>query len=210
MKAESQSGLRATYPCVAQLVGASLFDHLGLLFERSAYATRGDEALGQFLTSVPELRRLPYLPDVARLEWAVRECGRAAPPLPLDMADLAEFGPEQLGNGRFICHPALFICRSHYPLFQIWERCQQGQPGQAALEPPETVLVARDHDGARVERLGRGEAALLAAIHEGRSFAESCRAALNDDPGFDVASVIARCAQCGILSGFEPHPAGTG
>lgn len=205
MSVESQSSLGTVYPCVAQLIGPALFSHLGLLFARSSPGA-DDGAFGGFLGSVPELRRLPYLPDVARLEWALHRCAQAAPPAPLDMAAIAGLGPDRLGSGRFVCHPAVFICRSRYPLFQIWERCQQEEPGQALLEPAETVLVARDHEGVRVERLGRGEAALLGALHDGLSVAESCRAALEDDPGFDAASIIARCAQSGILARFEPQP----
>ena len=52
-------------------------------YVRACPSTSGDlnvygDAFGEFLAGYPPAADLPYLPDVARLEWAVDEAGRAA------------------------------------------------------------------------------------------------------------------------------------
>lgn len=77
-------GLRHAYPCVADMVGPACFNALARHFgARHAPADAGLRPYGEgfdaFLAATPVLDGLPYLPDLARLEWAIAglHCGGA-------------------------------------------------------------------------------------------------------------------------------------
>ena len=68
--------LAATYPVVKRLVGAAFFDTASDQFVRTHPSPRGDvnrygAEFADFLISYPPSRELVYLPDVARLEFAI-------------------------------------------------------------------------------------------------------------------------------------------
>src|SRR5206468_117060 len=79
--ANYRNALGATYPVVKQLVGGDFFDHAVDQFT-TAHPSRGgdlNEYGGEFPAFLRRFTRaasLPYLPDVAALEWAVDEAAR--------------------------------------------------------------------------------------------------------------------------------------
>ncbi len=81
--ANCRHALRASYPVVLRLVGEPFFDAAADAFARALPSRSGDlnawgDAFGDFLAGYPHAAGLPYLADVARLEWAVDEAQRAA------------------------------------------------------------------------------------------------------------------------------------
>src|SRR5262245_39393997 len=67
-------GLRATYRCVENLVGPGCFAYYADQFIRETPSRSGDlnrygSELADFLARAPIAMQLPYLADVARLEW---------------------------------------------------------------------------------------------------------------------------------------------
>src|SRR5262249_30349874 len=90
----SVSALRLSYPAVYRLVGGEFFEGAAHIFvhERppvGAYLDEYGAAFPEFLARFPPAASLVYLPDVARLEWAVNRALHAADVEPLEMADLA-------------------------------------------------------------------------------------------------------------------------
>lgn len=89
----AQRVLAAAYPVVAQLLGAESFDGLSRHFWQSQAPARGDLAQwgGEFAAFLAALQELvgeePYLPDVARVEWALH----ASATLADGQADMASF-----------------------------------------------------------------------------------------------------------------------
>jgi hypothetical protein len=89
-----REALAAAHPVVRRLVGAAFFAEAATRFARAHPSTSGDLTPTAARPSPPSSRAtpgadLPYLSDVARLEWAVHECGHAADGAPLDHAALA-------------------------------------------------------------------------------------------------------------------------
>jgi len=77
------AALRSAYPVIRRLVGDDFFDFAAGEYVRHQPSVSGDvDDLGRefagFVTALPEAASLPYLPDMARLEWAVHEAGRAS------------------------------------------------------------------------------------------------------------------------------------
>ena len=78
LEASLGAALAAVYPVVARLVGDDCFRQIGRAYlarvpSRSGNLHEFGAALPEFLAAEPALAGLPYLGDVAALEWASHE-----------------------------------------------------------------------------------------------------------------------------------------
>jgi hypothetical protein len=210
--------LAATYPVVRRLVGVPFFEAAVNHFVRRYRSTRGDvnhygDAFAAFLTSYPPAHELAYLPDVARLEWAVDQANIAADAAPLDVAALAAVPLELRAELRFVLQPSAQLLASAYPILRIWRVNQPGHTGDDRVdlgEGGDTVIVVRNERGVTIEPVGAGDYALLAALAAGARLDAAAEQASAAEPGFDLAQalrshvanqVIAPRATAGSLAG---------
>lgn len=121
----ARSALAAAYPVVQQLIGAESFDQLAPVLWRQHPPSRGDlaqwgGALADFLEAqASKLGDAQYMPDVARLEWALHRMAAAEDVLfaAETFGMLAEQQPEQL---RFVLAAGVQCMESAYPIASIW------------------------------------------------------------------------------------------
>src|SRR4051812_29625274 len=88
------NALRLCYPAVHRLVGEEFFaavaqDFIAASPPCSASLDEYGAAFPDFLARIPSAAALPYLADVARLDWAVHRALHAADADPLGQRDLA-------------------------------------------------------------------------------------------------------------------------
>jgi len=111
------------YPTMRGIVGDEAFDQLAADYVAQFPPTDAclalyGEGFARFLERDPRLGDLPYLGDVARLDWALIQA-QIAPDLPAVTAeDLTSWGAD-LAAARFRLHPAATLIRSSYPLLAI-------------------------------------------------------------------------------------------
>ncbi len=173
--------LRLTFPVVERLVGAEFFEGSAVAFierhpTRSAYLNEYGAAFGDFLAEFPPARSLPYLPDVALLEWAV-SCAACAPDTPaLDPASLANLDEAEQAGLRLLVHPSVRLLEVRYPVDRIWravlDRDDAALAGIDLKREPRSLLVHRHEDGVAVRRLTEAEGHFTAALCAGRPLAE--------------------------------------
>lgn len=126
-----------------------------------------------FLTEFPPVARLPYLPDVARIEWARGRAYHAADADPLDPSALVEDAPIRL-------HPSLRLLRLDQPAVSIWAANQPGRDGRVRGSGAETALIWRRPDfDVPVQALKPLDAAFITALMDGATLA---RASTLTDP----------------------------
>jgi Putative DNA-binding domain len=120
----AERALVAVYPTVQEVVGADAFASLARVHWQAHPPTQGDmalwgDALPRFLADEAALQDEPYLPDLARLEWAVHEADRAldGPVAVVGLTLLAEHDPSQL-----FLHLAegTAVVVSQHPVVRIW------------------------------------------------------------------------------------------
>jgi hypothetical protein len=190
--------LAATYPVVQRLVGTPFFNAAIDAFVRAYPSTRGDvnrygAELARFLAAYPPARELPYLQDIARLEWAIDQANIAADAPAFDLEALDAVPPEALGGLRFVLHPSVRFVVSPYPVKRIWEVNQPGRYGDDTVdlgEGGDALLVRRDSQGVAVESLAGGEHALLAALAARASLSDASARASGIEPNFDLPLVL--------------------
>ncbi len=203
VRANRRHALGATFVVVRELTGAPFFDAAVDAFADAHPSRGGDlnvygDAFGDFLAAWPHARDLPYLPGVARLEWAMDEAQRAADPSGSARDVVAALGaitPDAFETVRFILDPSCRMLRSPFPVLRIW---RAHQPGGEPLEDvaldgaDDRLLVRREASKVTVERLAPGEHAWLAALHAQETLAAALDAALAEDPAFDLTAAL-RC-----------------
>lgn len=194
--------LAEAFPVVAKLVGPRFFTALAGEFLRAhpprdpRLACWGDAFPG-FLEGFAPAQKLPYLPDTARLEQALRESYHAAdaPPLPADA--LQALPPEALPETRLRLTPATRVVASPWPIHGIWAFNMLGgpQPGAAG----ECVLITRPAFDPEMQILPAGGAVFVAALREA-----PLGAALDAAPeGFDSAAALAALIKGGAIAKLE-------
>jgi len=200
------SVLEAAFPVVRQLVGAECFTATALTFvaERPPqlpvlYAYGND--FPDFLTHFRPLAELPWLADMARLEWARNEVLFAAEGEPLTPDQLAAIPADQLVDLRIQTHPAMRWLESPWPIHAIWDAHQpDGAPLETVdLQQAETVMTWRQNGVIHQRLLMPGESALLTAFAARQPLAEAAEAAVRQDPDFDLSIALARWLNEGVL-----------
>jgi hypothetical protein len=188
------NALALTYPAVEALVGAEFFTQTAREFvqaypPRAALLTLYGGEFPDFLSRHRLLDGLPYLADVARLEWAVEQAARA--PTDDDTPPLADI---DLGGTRLALAPSLSLLQVGYRAEAIW-RAVLDNDGDALSRidtGPVTSMLAiwRSGDGAAVASLGAASASFLEELIAGGDAETAINAAAAADPAGDPIVAI--------------------
>ncbi len=141
-----------------------------------------------FLATFAPVAKLPYLPDVARLELALRESYHAADAPALDPRAFETLPPDRLMAARVSLAPALRLVRSRWPIHAIWRRNMEDgpKPGQAG----ENVLITRPDYDPVMTTLPPGGGAFMAALIIGQPFGAALDKATEPVPDFDLSAML--------------------
>jgi hypothetical protein len=202
------TALRISYPAVHRLVGEEFFDGAAQCFieaqpPQSAYLNAYGTGFADFLGQFSPAASLPYLADVARLEWAVNVALHAEDVTSLDadaLARIAEVPPDRL---ILLPHPSIRLLRLDHPAEAIWRAVlAQDDSALKAIDlsaGPERLLVERTANGVEVSPLAETEWHFAAALCAGETFANSIEAA----PDTDVPLLFAQHLAAGRFTGFR-------
>lgn len=219
--ANLRGALREIFPVIERIVGAAFFQHAADQFIRDTPSTSGDlNQFGRewpaFLAAYPHAQELPYLADVARLEWAWHECFHAADAPMFDINRLAAIDAADHGALIFTLHPALRLLSSDYPLMHIWRINQPGYVGEMIVDwdqAGEHLLVRRDTgaDGAIgvvIESLSPAGWRFLDALKDRCALEIAAADALAIDENFDLQNFLISSVQSGIVTDVETEKPG--
>jgi hypothetical protein len=203
--------LRAVYPVVTRLVGAGFFGYAadGYLRQYPSHSANLHDlghAFADFLQGFPAAASLPYLADVARLEWAWHQALHGAEHAPLDPLTLAAVAPECHPNLRFFLHPTARLVVSDYPILRIWQTNQEDDTGDGQVDLAaggEQVLVLRPHMTVEILPLSRGEYTLLQRLAAGASLGTACDMAFSQEPALDLVGVLQKHIRHASLVAFQ-------
>jgi hypothetical protein len=205
-----RKALAATYPAVERLVGSGFFARLAEEYSRRYASRSGDvgrhgEQFAEFLRRHPCARKLPYLCDVARLEWCVEESFNEADHAPLALDRLARVPGEQTHRLRFLLAPSCRLMSSVFPVQRIWEVCQPGYGAEVQVDLDEgatNVVVRRQGFSVNIEVAQPAEFAMLVALWSGHGFAAAYDVAREVDDSIDPAAFLRKHVLSGVLVDF--------
>ena len=210
--ARVQEVLAETFPAVAHVIGEPALARLTHRYVRTTVLrsynlNEAGSHLPRFLRRDPLTERLPFLPDLAELEWRVAVAFHAHERPPLDPAPLATWTMADWERTVLGFQPSVALVCSEWPIRSIWE-CRETPIEQIDLDlrdRPERVLVYRSGLQVHCESVDRHEAGILADLLAGRSLGEVARRGASVRDGDTVlAATFARWMRAGIIVRCAP------
>jgi hypothetical protein len=204
------TALAATFPTVQALVGADFFRGLARAFVGHApplqpvLAEYGAD-LPAFIAGYEAARDLPYLADVARLDWALNLAFHAPLGDRLKAEDLSAVAVERLPSMAIALAAGGVLVNSRFPLDRIWEASQPGAASDTVdlKSGAANLLVLRRPDDAAFVSLSAGAAAFVAALAEAMSLEQAAGRAFKADPAFELSTSFARLLALGAFAALQ-------
>jgi hypothetical protein len=193
------NALRLSYPAVQCLVGAEFFEGAAHEFipqhaPDSAYLNDYGARFAQFLAQFPHAATLPYLADVARLEWAVNRALHAPDVPALDVSRFSGLNESALATVSFTTHPSLSVLKLQFPADAIWRAVlDQDSEAMASVDlssGPIHLLVERDRHGVQVRRMSAPAWQFTASLSSGNPLFEAI-AGSTQQPGDEINALLA-------------------
>lgn len=186
--------LEVAFPVVRKLLGGENFDRLASTFVRahppaSPVLMLYGAALPGFLQDFAPLKQIGYLPDVARLEQAMREAYHAADATPVAAEEIGALPPEALTAARIELAPPVRLVRSAWPIHAIWRFNMEGGAPKPVMQAEDVLVVRPAFDPAPV-LLGPGGAVFIEAMQAGETIGTAFERATEAAPDFDFAHLL--------------------
>lgn len=201
------AALAATYPVVHRLVGEAFFARLARAYvaatpPRSPVLAEYGDGFAAHAAGFPGLGDLPYIADVARLEWALNGAYFAPDRPVLGPADLAGVAGGGVADLVLALHPSAAMVASPWPIDRIWLANIAGPADDAidlATGGVSLAVFRRDEDAAFMA-LSAGEVGFLGAVASGATLEGAVAAAVAADEWFDFAAAFARLLGAGLFA----------
>lgn len=195
------------YPVCQRLVGEEFFNAMCRRFIPRHRPTGHNlqqygEELPAFLDDFAPVRSLPYLPDVARLEWAWHRAFHAADDTGFDTEAFAALTAEQQAGIVLRLPISATQLEPGYPVDRIWQVNQPDRSEDQAVDLDEggvRLLVWRRGHQLRIDRLSAAERSLLGDIAAGLVLSQL--ASLERHPRFD--DLLVSAVGQGWIAGYD-------
>lgn len=201
--------LATSYPAVKALVGDAFFESVAARYIREEPSRSGNlqdygARFPAWLALMPEAGALPYLADVARLEWARQESLLAADAAVLDPARLTAVAEQQQTALRLLLHPSLRLVDSAHPILDIWLFCQKPQGDSLKLDGSgQCVMLWRAEGQIAMRAIENDMRALLQVMQHNGTLADALAAATALNPRFDIGSTLQQLFADELVIGYR-------
>lgn len=203
--------LADTFAVTQELVGIPFFRAMAREFAGANPPTSPllafyGAAFPDFVERFPPATSVPYLADVARLEYLRVHAYHAADLEPVcmeaigtalrDEAELPQLSPA--------IHPAVGVLDSKAAVVSLWAAHQElGDLATVVPDAPECALVVRDGLDVEVLKVPRATGVFIASLKRGETLGSAAAAALAVDPDFDAALPLALLIQKGAITALH-------
>ena len=201
--------MQARFPVASLLVGDEFFRAMARVYierepPRSAVLLRYGESFPSFVAGFEPAGSVPYLADIAALEWAWHAAYHSADAAPLPLEELASVA-SQAGDAVFKLHPSLGLVSSTFPIVTIYElHADTSEPPQTKLEAQgEDALVLRPNLDVEIRRLPTGAVTFIEALRAQRSLGEASEAALRSASDFNLEANLLGLMTSGAIVGVD-------
>ncbi|MEM6905594.1 MAG: DNA-binding domain-containing protein [Pseudomonadota bacterium] len=200
--------IAATYPAVLALVGEDFFRAAAREFvfqhpPTSPILIEYGGAFPAWIAAFPPAASVPYLGDVARLEWAWNRAYNAADADPVAPEQVAALAPEVLASSRVTFHPSFALLTSAFPVISLWAQAtERVPPSDLDLSVGEEGLIVRPADMVDVRAISPAMAGFLGRLLASETIGEAL-APLDGDQEL-IAECFAGLLQLGLAVDITP------
>lgn len=202
------STLEAQFPVTSQLVGQDFFSALVQEYATrfppsSPFLSQYGKDFSNFLMDFEPVQQVPYLPDVARLEWAraIAQTVIGLPPRPLSSEEDILHAlnlPVSLALGASLVHSA-------YPIGTIWARHQEDAPEPVTNWHSETVAIWPASEGLWQNLLSDEEQTFFEEIELGRPIGAHLQSLEDEAQIAAMIGAFVKFINLGFLTFHDPE-----
>ncbi|MDH3977105.1 MAG: putative DNA-binding domain-containing protein [Gammaproteobacteria bacterium] len=201
------SALESIHPVCRQLIGEQFFDAMARRYVRQSPSKSPDLGdygadFSDFIAGFEPAQTLPYLADVARLEWAWHQAFHAPDETGSGLAELANVSGQDTPLILFKLPLSASLLESAYPIHKIWQVNQddwQEEPSVNLDDGQVRLIVWRQHYDIRIDPLTDQQLRLLKAVKSRRSLEEISAS----EPGLPLDQTLPQCVKNGWLASFS-------
>jgi hypothetical protein len=203
--------LRGVYPVIERLVGEKFFETTAHHYIRQYPSHSGDlhdygQEFAIMLDELPTVQSLPFLKDMARLEWVCHRAFYAADHPPLNIEQLQTIPQEKYPRLKFELNPAIQFIESEYPVHLIWEVNQpdfEGEPRVNLDEGGIRLMAQRKNYRVSLQPLDLADWEFLLALKSHQNFDQACEVALQSNPDFNIQEKFQHYVSETAIVGFS-------
>lgn len=194
------NALVLTYPVLAKVVDERFFRYAASQYIKKHPSMSGNledygRDMPQFLEQFEPVAHLPYVPDIARFEWAYLRSDQARDCEHIDIETLQRI-PESLYERLcFKFHPGATVVMSSFPVYSLWKQ---------VLDDPESVdvnmaqggenlLLCRNNMDVQVVPIKLSEAIFLEMLSKGESLLAAYEKVIAEGNGRDFDLIASIC-----------------
>lgn len=203
-----RDALGETFPVVKKLVGEEFFTGMAQAFVRehlpqTPVLLEYGGAFPRFIERFKPADVVPYLADVARVEWAWLQSYHAADAIPFGADKLAEIEEEALDDLRFETHPSLWLIESQWPVISIWLAHQNTKSPDLSNLPagPQYGLIIRPEYDVDVHVISASASRLFDQLADDQPLGVAFETVI-DIPGADPSQDLAKFFSTGCVVNF--------
>jgi Putative DNA-binding domain len=204
------AALRTRFPVTEILLGEDYFKQSAAHWIRSNPPSSpllmfyGD-SFPSYLDIQDDLRDMPYMGDVARIECAITHAFHAEDKNPLPTEEISTIGEEALLSSRLFLHPSTQMCASNHPAFSIWS----AHKSNAEPQPPENwiseeTIIVRPYDTVEVLSVPIGTISVLKAIKLGSTLLEALEQAEYPHQSDTLSSILVTLFSNNLICEIKP------
>lgn len=202
------NAVTVVYPLTEKLVGAEFLKEAVRQYVVANLPDQGNlnfygATFPEFIRAYEPARGLPYLYDMARLEWAWEMATLAQDDEKLDPARLQEIPEDRIPYLRFTLRDSVRLIRSQYPLDKIVDFCRaETQDGTLDISGgAEThLMVIRPELQTQMRKTSNGEWILLSELRDRRTLLDAAEKAAEADASFGLAAILQKHLELGTFT----------
>jgi len=172
------NALQQIYPVCTELVGERYFYSMARKYilsnpSRSPDLTDYGESFSKYIKHHPVITTVPYLSDMAKLEWAYHRAFHAPNETGFNIESIYKYSAEQLTKCIFFLPDSHHFISSHFPIDRIWEMHQTANEDSLEIEKHAGYyFVFRKSYEIHIDRLTKHEYLFLKAVKQNIPFIE--------------------------------------
>ncbi len=208
--------LRDDYSKVLGLLGEGPFrtlvrEYLDSHPSRYASVRHVGAHVPEFLKVHRFAKSLPYLENLAALEWARVEVFDRKDAAPIAPEALASLTPQEWPGSTFAPIPSFHLLRSAYPVHEIWMAIEKGREIPVIESAPTALAIWRQEFTVYHRPIEEQEAQGLELLAWGEPFAAICEALAEGIDGVAQAGekamlTLLQWVRDGMIAGFQAPP----
>ncbi|WP_051213700.1 DNA-binding domain-containing protein [Maritalea myrionectae] len=201
--------LASTFPACQRLVGEEFFRALAREYAfnfppSSPLMIYYGDQFAQFLGSFKPAQQVPFLADIADIEYKLIKSYHAADGPAFDPQSIANVPQKDLDRAKIKFHPSFFWSASRFPAHTIHSRAKAGETLEKVdFEQAQITLICRPEWDVKTAPIDPQHKAGLTALVAGFSLATTVDIGQRSAPNFDLQDLLTNLLALGAIERFE-------